>query len=221
MKAFNIIPNTVLIAIFILFTAAPAFAQYGQYGQLGYGGAAPIQSIIIDKTVGIPGTPTKGGVTTQDFVDNLSASDFRFKPGQEVMFRLKVKNTSSVKLSQVQVKDFLPSFVEALEGPGSVNNQTVAFNAGDFNSGEEKTFFIRTRLLAQEKLPADKGLFCLVNKAEAVTDNVRDEDTAQFCVEKEVVGVGAVPAAGPEAGLALFAFELLALGAGVAIKRLI
>jgi uncharacterized repeat protein (TIGR01451 family) len=209
------------LAFVTLFSASNVAAQYGQYGQYGYGGAAPSQMILIDKMVGKPVTQTKGGTTAYEYVDNLSTNDTRFKPGQEVAFKLVVKNTSSVKLTQVQVKDVLPPYVEAIEGPGEYNTQTktISLNAGDLNPGEEKTYYLKVKLIAQNAMPADKGLFCLLNTAEAVSGQAKDDDTAQFCVEKEVTGAPQVPAAGPAMGLPLLFGQASLLGLGIYLKR--
>ena len=206
-----------LASIFQLLTSN-VMAQYGQYGP--YGGPEPSLSIMIDKMVAKP-IATKGGSTDQDYVDNLSPSDPRFLPDQEVFFKIKVKNTSDVKLKDVTVKDFLPDFVEPIEGQGTFNDETreITIPAGDIEIDEEKVFFIKVKVLAQEELPEDQGLICVVNKAQAFDGGVSDEDTAQFCVEKEVLGVTAVPSAGPEMGILLLTGELVALTAGIFLKR--
>lgn len=73
------------------------------------------------------------------------------------------------------------------------------------------------QVLSQDKLPSDKGLFCIVNKAQAYTDQTSASDTSQLCIEKQVVGVITVPSAGPELGLLLLAGELTTLGLGIKI----
>ena len=148
-----------LASIFQLLTSN-VDAQYGQYGP--YGGPEPSLSIMVDKMVGKP--VANKGDSNGDYVDNLSPSDPRFVPGQEVFFKIKVKNTSDIKLKSVTVNDVL-------------------------------------------------------NKAEAFDGDVSDEDTAQFCVEKEVMGVTAVPSAGPEQGVALLLGQFSLLGLGILLKR--
>lgn len=191
----------------------PVSAQYGQYGQ-----PAPSFSILIDKMVGKPAF--NKGATSYDYVDNLSPTDPRFRPGQEIFFKIKVKNTSSVKLTNVTVKDYVPSYLEPIEGPGNwdATSRTITWNAGDFAADEEKVYYIKMQIYPQDKLPADKGLFCLVNKAGAY-NQASDEDTSQFCIEKEVLGVAKVPAAGPEFGILLMAGNLLGLAFGIKLKK--
>ena len=208
-----------LIAVLVLsstFFVPQALADYGQYGE-----PSPSEDILVDKYVGKVVSTTKGGVANLEYVDNLSASDPRFAPNQEVSFKIKVKNISNVKLYNVEVKDFVPSYVEPLEGPGTydVATRTVTFNAGDFNVDETKEYFIKMKILTIGQLPSDKGLFCLNNKVRATGGKSADEDTSQFCVEKTVTGVTNVPTAGPEFGLLLISGEILALGAGIYLRK--
>ncbi|KKP71542.1 MAG: hypothetical protein UR68_C0033G0014 [Candidatus Roizmanbacteria bacterium GW2011_GWA2_35_19] len=193
---------------FVTSVSADCVGQYGQYG-------TPCNSytIIVDKMVAKPGT--------NDYVDNLSVTDPRFKPSQEVMFKIKIKNTSTTKLVGMEVKDTLPAYVDAVEGPGTYNsaNREITFNAGDFEVDEEKTFYLKTKVFTQASLPADKGLFCVTNFVKASSSNAYDDDTAQLCIEKQVTAAVKVPSAGPEMGLALMAIQLAGVGVGLYLKK--
>ncbi|OGK15117.1 hypothetical protein A2774_01570 [Candidatus Roizmanbacteria bacterium RIFCSPHIGHO2_01_FULL_39_12c] len=210
--------TTLLLTISFLLLVSPVSGQYGQYGP--YQGPEPGLSIMIDKMVGKP-VETKGGSSDSDFVDNLSPSDDRFSPDDEVLFKLKVKNTSEAKLKDVTVKDFLPDFVEPVGGPGTFSDESreITIDAGDLEVDEEKVFIIKVKVLNQDRLPEDQGLMCVVNKSEAFNDSAADEDTAQFCIEKEVLGITEVPSAGPELGLALLIAQFSALGTGLFLKK--
>ena len=203
------------LAAILLFAGSitPVFAQYGPYG-----GTDISKSILLDKKVGNP-YQSKG--SSIEYLDNLSSSDFRFNPGQFVYFKITVKNTSETKLYGITVKEFVPSYLTIIDNPGSYNadNRTITVNAGDFSINEEKTYSFKFKIAGQEKLPSDKGIICLVNKAEASGDNVYDDDTAQFCIEKQVVGVKEVPSAGPELGLGLLALQGLGLGTGFWLRK--
>ena len=197
-------------------SAAGQNGQYGQYGQ--YGGTEQPQNIIVDKTVST-NAKTKGGVVS--FVDNLSPSDPRYSPGQNVSFRIKVKNTSNTVMENITVRDFVPTYLEPVEGPGSFdkNNRTISYTIARLNAGEEKTDTLTMQIVSQDKLPADKGLLCVVNKAHAGNNNASDEDTSQFCVEKLVTGVSQVPTAGPEMGLAMLAGSFATLASGFMLRK--
>ncbi len=203
----------------ILFAGKPVHATY-EYNYGGGGG----KTILVDKLVGKVETTTKGGDPVITFVDNLSPSDPRFSPGQGILFKIRVKNTSNEPLIGVKVKDFVPSFLDPIEGPGTfdVNSRIITFEAGDFDPDVERTFTIKMKVLSQDQLPSDKGLFCLVNKAEASNEEAFDEDTAQFCIEKQVQGVTiptSVPSAGPELGVLLLSAELAFLAIGLGLKK--
>lgn len=202
-----------IFVLILLTIPSPSYAQYAI--------AVGAPSITIDKTVGVPGGATKGGQTSLTFVDNLGTADYKFAPGAEVSFRLIVKNTSSQTLTDVMVTDILPSYLEALETDGTFDakTRTVTISVGQLTPNQEKTYMITVKVVTQSKLPADKGLFCLVNKAVARADNVEDSDTAQFCVEKGVKKVTAVPAAGPEAGLLMYGAEFVVLSLGLYIRK--
>jgi len=226
MKKTTAILITLITAItFITVIPSPAFAQYGQYGQ--YGQPSPAESILIDKQVGKPvfkaGT-TKGGMTispTVQYVDNLTPSDVRFQPGMEIMFKIRVKNTSNVTMDNVMVTDKIPAYIEPIEGPGAydANSRVISFNAGTFKADEEKIYYFKMQWFAQNKLPSDKGLICVSNYAKASSLNASDDDTAQACVEKQVVGVKAAPKAGPEMTILLVAGQLGMLGLGLKLKK--
>lgn len=207
----------------MLITAPAVSAGNGQYGQYGqYGGGAPERSIMVDKMVAT-GQKTKGG--QQTFVDNLLPSDPRFAPNTQVTFQIKVKNTSDVTLKNVTVRDILPTFVDAVEGPGEydANSKTISWTYSELKSGEEKIERVIAQIKPQNQLPADKGLMCMTNKAVVTADNATDEDTSQFCVEKQVVtSEGTAPTATPEAGAPLLiigALNLLGLAGGIALRK--
>jgi uncharacterized repeat protein (TIGR01451 family) len=205
----------ILFSIFYLLSSIVASAQYGPYGP----GGTP--TILIDKMVGKPIGQTKGGLSSLEYVDNLSVTDYKFRPDQEIYFQLKVKNTYSKTLNNVTVKDYVPSYLEPVEGSGSFDegSRIITINAGNFSPDEEKVYIMKMKVLSQNKLPADKGLFCLINKADASTNGTYDDDTSQFCIEKEVVGAAKVPSAGPELGALLISIELAALSAGIYLKK--
>lgn len=220
-RVFTQILVTIITAL-TLVTAQSVYADYGTYG--AYGSTAPSESILIDKLVALPnGATTKGGTTTYTYVDNLSSNDKRFSPGQEVTFKIKVKNTSSRTLNVVKVKDTLPAYLTFVSG-----NDTVS--AGSFTSGQEKEFIVKARVASQDKLPTDKSIICVANKATAYEvvstskggvdqQGLTDEDTAQFCIEKQVQNVTNVPKAGPEMGFGIVALEMAGLGFGMLIKK--
>ena len=211
--------NFFLFLFATLIFALPVDADSGQYGQYGqYAGGAPSTSIMIDKTVS-RGEETKGGIT--QYVDNYAATDPRFSAGQKVFFQIKVKNTSNVTLKNLQVKDILPSYLDASEGPGAydANTKTISWTYPELKAGEEKIEKIVGVVVDQSRMPQDKGLFCVSNKSTVNANNSYDEDAAQFCIEKQVIGAAQVPTACPEYGILVTALSFAGLGAGIYLKK--
>lgn len=197
-----------IVGLFMNFAFLSASVKAEEYGK-----PSPSLSISIDKLVSVPGNSSQ-------FVDNLTSSNARFKPGDSFFFKLKVKNTGEDTLNNVVVEDFLPGDIELVEGDTSIE-------AGDFDIDEEKEFTLKVRVKAQNQLPQDKGVFCEVNRVRASAEDMSDEDTAQFCIEKQVAGVPGVPVqppqqipqAGPEMGLLLLGANMGLLGAGIYLKK--
>ncbi|MFA5770059.1 MAG: hypothetical protein WC894_01025 [Patescibacteria group bacterium] len=187
---------------------ADCVGQYGQYGQ-----PCNSYSMLVDKMVLKPGT--------SDYVDNLSVSDPRFKPSEYVMFKVTIKNTSTTTFGGMTAKDFVPDYLTPIEGPGTFDSvaRTISWDAGSFAVDEQKTFYFKMQVNSQVNLPANQGLFCLVNRAQAWSNTTTDDDSSQFCIEKQVTGTTKVPNAGPEMGILLFSGELALLGAGIYLKR--
>lgn len=210
-----------LIAISYFVLTTKAFADYGCSGQYGqYGGCNPSYTILIDKFVGVPNNAITDPVNA-NYIDNLSPSDPRFKPEQMVYFKAKVKNTSNTTLYSVTVKDYVPSYIEPLVGPGTYDSgsRTISFNAGDFAPSEEKVYYFKMQVVSINNLPSNQGLFCIINKAQAYNDKASDDDSAQLCIEKQVIGVTNVPSSGPEMGVLLLGLNIAGIGIGLALKR--
>lgn len=212
----------VTAGFFSVFVAVGFFLSFPSPLAAQYAVQVSAPTLIIDKFVARPSGQTKGDSVSLEYVDNLGTADFKFKPGDEVSFQLKVKNATNQKLESVTIEDFLPPSLEPLEGPGSYDdkNRVITIDAGSFNVGEEKFYFIKMRVIPQERLPADKGLLCEINKAVAKSGAITDDDVAQFCIEKEVLKVVKVPAAGPEMGMLMLAGNggLLMVGIYIALQ---
>ncbi|MFS8159188.1 MAG: hypothetical protein ACMG6E_03060 [Candidatus Roizmanbacteria bacterium] len=200
----------------IFFCIAPiAFAGSG-YGQYTTPGTQ--SGILIDKFVGLP-HDIKGGVK-YTFVDNLGPQDFKFRSGYLLFFKIRVQNVSGTTLEDVTITDTMPDYLQIFGDIGTVNmaNKTVTVHIGTMGKDETKEFQLKARVLPQEKLPSDKGLFCLLNKVSVTSSGGSDEDTAQFCVEKQVLGVKEVPKAGGE-GLILTALSSLFGLTGLKLRK--
>jgi uncharacterized repeat protein (TIGR01451 family) len=187
---------------------AECVGQYGQYGQ-----PCNSYSIVVDKMVAKPGT--------SDYVDNLSVSDPRYKPSEYVMFKVTIKNTSTTTFGGMTAKDYVPAYLTPVEGPGNFDSNTriISWDAGAFAVDEQKTYYFKMQVDSSTNLPADKGLFCVVNRADATSNTTYDDDSSQLCIEKQVLGTTKVPSAGSEFGLALLALQMAGVSAGIYLRK--
>lgn len=227
---------TVIVALSTLFTAKNALADQYQYN-----GSTTTVNILIDKKVSVPDNSVNAN--NASFVDNLFDFNARFTPGQNIFFRLRVKNTSNITLTNVQIKDFFPaSFVETVGGAGTFvridNKPAVLINIGTLQPDQENVSFIQLKALSSDRLPGN-GVFCgaqgVVNRVQVTSDQgANDDDTAQFCIEnggavKNIQNITTftkggipvkIPSTGPEMNLIVIAGEALTLAAGLFLKKI-
>lgn len=122
------------------------------------------------------------------FVDNLGINDHKFAPGDEITFRLKVKNVGDETFDKVSVTDSLPSLLELTSG-------SLSFEFSGLTPGKTEGREIKVKVTASGNFPGDKTLVCVVNTAELSSGSEKDRDTAQVCLERKAVGPA--PAAKP------------------------
>lgn len=189
---------TATILMFALMAIVSTASAAGQYGP--YGGNEQNANIMVDKLIAIP-HDNKGGVT-YTYVDNLSRGDFKFKAGSYIFFKIKVQNTSNKTLTNVMVEDTFPQYLEVFQDKYTYDSDSrkLTINMGTIEKGDTKEVTLKARVLAQDKLPSDKGLFCIVNSVKAWSGSVSDTDNAQLCIEKQVMGVANPPKEIPSTG---------------------
>lgn len=203
-----LISSILALALLVLTQSVSANGQYGQYGQ--YGGVGP-GIVAVDKYVRHP--------LTGDYVDNLGLADGKYRPEQTVFFRITVKNTGGTTLETVRVEDYLPEYVTFVAG-GSYDAKTRIVRVEHTNLApqETRTFDMQVKVLPIVKLPSAKAVVCPVNKVAAYTNELRDEDTAQFCIEK-VAPAPVTPKTGDPMSLVLALGALPAAFAGWKLRR--
>ena len=178
-----------------------------------YGGTTTCVStnLTINKQVKNP--------ATGNFVENLGSSDPTFSVNGEAHFRLIIKNNSNQSFSTVTVKDIFPKELTFEAGPGTFDKgtNTLTFPLDNLNAGESRT----VELLATvdpNKVNKDRSISCVVNTAQVNAQNRSDQDTAQLCIQMNILGATTLPIAGfndfalllPFAGLGLTGLVLLA-----------
>lgn len=183
-----------LLVIFILFYFQPTtvFAQVNPSCPSIYGAKCPTGVLFIDKKVKNP--------QTGELVESLSANGPTFLPGQEVSFRIEVKNNGLADMHNIQVQDKLPDFVDFISGPGSFDKgaKALTWNIDKLKPGEFKLFDVKIQVKTQKDLP-DLDLPCVTNFIQVQQDKNIAQDSAVFCIQTKVLGtVPELPKTGPQ-----------------------
>ena len=200
-----------VIVFFLIVPPTPMLAQYVQYGAA----AAPARQMLIDKKLLNP--------QNNQFVDNLNREQQTFLPDQEITFRVTVTNVVQSELKNLSVTDKLPdvlNFVSSSFGKYDANTKTITLTIESLKVGESKTFEIKTKVKPAAEIAAN--VVCQANLARVTAGNMVDEDTANFCVSKQVLGVTTqIPVTGPTQALPMLVLSILFLAIGLLIKRII
>lgn len=174
-----------LVTLFFLMRAGTVWGNpYGQYG--GYGNPTKSPSLLVDKFVSVRPV-NMSDFSMSQFADNLTVSDSRYHPEDPIIFKIKVKNTSTKPLTNVKLEDIMSNYLKP-HGIGisgwDAASRTVRIDVGDLQPDQEKDYIIPMKVVTAAEISDNAGVFCLVNKARVSADTVTDDDTAQFCIEK-------------------------------------
>ncbi|PIV01626.1 hypothetical protein COS55_01205 [Candidatus Shapirobacteria bacterium CG03_land_8_20_14_0_80_40_19] len=189
--------GAILLSSDSVFAAVRCETQYGGNEVCVTTGELQIDKEILD--------PRYAGA----YKDNLYLTDYLFKTGDYVTFKLTVKNVGDDTLNNVRITDNLPSF---LFFTGETPHE---FTIDHLNPDESESFEVKARVVAESQLEADR--ICGVNTAEVWADgDQHDKDTSQVCATKKVLGVSVLPETGDNTPLIIFgaslAIAMLGLG---------
>lgn len=190
-----------------------------QYGANGYGTTnCTTVDITVNKTVKNP--------VSNVFVENLTDKDATYSPDSEVTFQLEIKNAGNQNFDTVTVKDVLPEHLTNASVDAQYNgsydsgSKTLTFTLKDLKSGESKTVEVKAKVTAASTFAKDKDMFCETNKAEVTANDRKDDDTAQYCIRTNVLGVTTLPEAGVADYLPLVPIMAIGLfGIGLLTKK--
>lgn len=199
-----------VISFFLVTLPTPTFAQYQYISTV----TQPKQ-VFVDKKLLNP--------QNNQFVDNLNIEQHAFLPDQDVTFRITVTNNSQSDQQKLTVADKLPdvlNFVSASFGNFDQTNKTLNLTIDKLKVGESKIFELKTKVKPVDQLPG--AITCQTNLSKVTVSNMIGEDTATFCVSKQVLGVTTeMPKTGPSQTLPLLVLSSLFLAIGLLIKRII
>ena len=156
---------------------------------------------------------------TNSFVENLTTTDATFGANGEITYKLSIHNGSG-ETFQAEVKDFLPSYLSFVSGPGTYDEgkKMLTVKLENLIAGETRDFEIKAKVSDKSAFPAGKSLFCVNNVAEVRALNRFDSDSAQACIGENVLGVTYLPVAGFDNLSLLLPFVGVGLG-GIAILK--
>lgn len=125
---------------------------------------------------------------TGQFVDNLTINDIHFTPGDNITFKVFLRNTGVTVIPQTKVVDTLPAFTSFVSGPGILdqNAKTLTFTTDNLNPGETRDVAtIQVQVIDAKGLP--DGTNCEPNSV-AATASTGPTSTATsfFCIQKAV-----------------------------------
>lgn len=206
-----------LIFIIVLFSwvifPSSVNAQYNASCPSIYGSACPAGNLFVDKKIKNP--------ISGELVETLNANEVNFLVGQDLNFRVEVKNTGNVELKDVNVQDKLPSFVSFVSGPGKYNqaDNTLSWSIASLKAGESQFFDIKVKVKADKGLP-EQGMTCLTNYAQASVDRLSAEDMAGFCIQTKILGeVSELPQTGVKETVSLITLSFLTLFTGIFLLK--
>ena len=165
----------ILASIFTI--VSPAFADTNCQPVYGGGQTCTTGVITIEKDVVNP--------QTNNDVHDLGVSDPQFRPGQNVVFHITVRNTGSATISSATVKDTFPQYLNFLNGPGNFdgNAKVLTFQVGNLGPNQSQTFTVMGTVVPASQLPANQST-CVINQASVSTnDNQFAQDSSQFCIQ--------------------------------------
>lgn len=155
-----------------------------------YGGGEVCEScnLIVDKEIWNP--------TKNEYWDNIDSSYYTFKAGEEIKFKIMIKNTSDIKVNNVEIKEYLPSYLDYVSASIAEdghsyewrsNERYVLYFMGSLDPDQTKTAYVTVRVKGENDIPV--GISTLTNKAYGYSSNeCSDTNYANFAIKREGKG---------------------------------
>lgn len=209
-----------LVAVFIAAAALMLFASQAKAEQCGsqYGCNDKDAKLKINKEIWNP--------EKKDWVDHISSKDYMFDAKDKIKFRITVKNTGDIKITDINLEDRFPSYVIYFDGDGEGKNddEKAVFDEFSLEPGKSKSFEFTAKVADSNILPKDSKI-CLTNvakaKGEVNGDNDKKEDAsdyANFCIDlpnKKKEKITRLPTTGFDFGLLGLSSGLVLVGFGI------
>lgn len=155
----------------------------------------PKPQLTIDKFIRDP------RVKDNAYVNNLSYNDYRFSPGEDIIFKIVIRNTGSVPVHNVKITDTIPQVTNMLILSGEVREgmREITKDWGTVGPNEVREWYFRVRVKPASEIKDD--VECedpnAINRAKVTGDAMPvQEDTSSFCVKKSVAAASTQPETG-------------------------
>lgn len=194
-----IVLSTLVMAGLIF--AKPGYAQY-------YSQNEEKLSIVVDKTI--------SDIIDANYYDNISASKRIFREKDKIDFKIVVQNSGNSTLTGIKVIDYLPNYLQVINGFGTTKDNQVETTIDSLGVGETKTYNIRAVISGTpvEKIINQK--WQMTNRVCVSNDRASDCDNASYFVGGKVL-----PVTGNE-GLIMQTIALMGTGiVAIGLKKLI
>ena len=142
-----------------------------------------VNQIVVDKTI--------KGLDKADWKDNYPSNEIIFKPGDQFEFQIVVKNTGNRNLTQIQVKDILPTSLSYIFGRtgASIDNLNIGWTIPEIKPSENQTTVIRVKVIDNISVSLKEWVNFVEAKAES---GAYDSDTSAFWTAEGKVVMGPV-----------------------------
>jgi len=163
------------------------------------------------------------------YVDSLLYDDYRFSPGEDIIFKVVVENKSENTLHNVTITDTIPPVTNMLilSGEERPEIREITKDWGSVEPGGIREWFFRLRVTSAEALSDDvvcEGVDA-VNYAVVSADNVPEhEDSSSFCVKRPAPSEREEIDMQPETGASVMSVSLILSGiasTGFVLRKII
>lgn len=120
------------------------------------------------------------------YVDNLTASESKYTPGQIVLLKITVKNDDAKKkLSKITVTNTFPQHItyNTASGKYDEKNRSITWTIEALAPKEEKIFYAQG--IVNKNIPQNPT--CVIDQAVATSGKLRSQDNAGFCIDRQAV----------------------------------
>lgn len=131
-----------------------------------------------------------------EYYDNYTTSSYIFRAGDILYFQVRLRNNSENTYSNIELKDSIPQYVEPVNTndpvdghESSYSGRNIYWKVDEIKPNSEKFYYIKVRVVEQNKLPADEYI-AQRNKIflPAVGNACEDYDDAQFYLTRKPYG---------------------------------